>query len=214
MARARAQEARQMPITTDYRLGPGDKISMKYFYDPELNDSMEIRPDGGISLQLLGDVHAAGRSIPELRAELIKLYSRFLKDPEVSVNVESYRSLVSYVGGEVRNPGVVPLAPGMTALQAILSAGGYLRSGDMQNVVIIRDQGGQSPTFLIVNLQDEIRLLHLAEDVRLQPKDVVIVPISGIAEAGVLVQQYINDLLPLVKAFNLNYNFGIPPTAR
>jgi protein involved in polysaccharide export with SLBB domain len=213
-ARAQAQEARQASNATEYVLEPGDKISMKFPYDPELNDSFEIRPDGRISVQLAGELRAAGQSVRLLREELLKRYTRVLKDPELSVNVESYRSRVAYVGGEVRNPGVVALATGMTVVQAIISVGGYLRSADLGNVLVIRNQGSESPQFLVVNVAAEIRSLDASEDLRMRVRDIVIVPMSGVAEAGVVVQQYINDLVPLMKSFNLNYNFGIPPAAR
>ena len=165
-------------------------------------------------MQLVGDVVAAGRSVSDVCAELKRRYANVLRDPEVTVNVETYRALVTYVGGEVRSPGLISLTPGMTVLQAIVAAGGYLRGSNLKNVLVIREQGTDKPQMMLVNVNSAIRSFDTSEDLRLRARDVVIVPQTGVVQAGVIVQQYINDLLPFFKSFNLTYNFGIPTAGR
>lgn len=209
-ARARAGEARANPGPNEYYLWPGDRLNVKFFYNQELNDVVEIRPDGEISLQLVHEVQAAGTTPRQLREKLAQMYTKFLEKPEVNVNIETYRSMVVYVGGQVRAPGIIPLAPGMTALRAILAAGGDLYTGDMDKVLVIRDKHDGTPSFMMLDLTTGANRFSSAEDLRLNQRDIVIVPTSGITEADRIVQQYINELLPLGKSFNLNYNFGIP----
>jgi len=207
-ARLLAVQAREAPAPRDYHLEQGDKITLKFPYNPDLNDTLQIRPDGKISVQIAGDVVAAGRSIGEVSAELKQRYSNVLRDPELTVNVDTYRAQVVYVGGEVHAPGVVALAPGMTVLQGIVSAGGYLQSSNLKKVLIIREQGTDKPQMLMVDLNPSLQALDTSDNLRLRARDMVVVPMSGVARAGVIVQQYINDILPFSRSVNLNYDFG------
>src|SRR4030043_186923 len=90
-------------------LAPGDAIDIKFFYTPELNDSQTVRPDGKITLQLVGEVMVHGKTTDELRDELIKLYTPELKRPEVVVIIRSLYDRRVYVGGEVKKPGLISM---------------------------------------------------------------------------------------------------------
>ena len=90
-------------ISEEYIIQPGDLLEIKFFYNPEMNDGMTVRPDGRISMQLIGDVMAYGRSPNDLSILLRQKYDKELKNPEITVIVRSFGSRV-YVDGEVKNP--------------------------------------------------------------------------------------------------------------
>ncbi|RMD66780.1 MAG: polysaccharide export protein [Planctomycetota bacterium] len=209
-ARQRAEELLKAPPAepAPYVLQPGDEIAVRFFYNPELDQHLTLRPDGRFSLPLIGEVSAAGKTPEALAQELASRYEPYLRAIDVSVNVERFASQVVYVGGQVRNPGVVPLTPGMTALQAVLAAGGGVDTAEMRQVVVLRDNGDGSAGFLMLDLKSGLRNLTAFADPPLQPKDIVFVPMSAVAEAGQFVRQYINELLPLAKSFNITYQFG------
>ena len=93
----------------DYVLLPGDTIQIKFFYHPTLNETVQIAPDGKISLQLIDDIMAAGLTVSQLDEVLTQEYSRYLKNYSINVIVRKYSGLKVYVGGEVRNPRFVAL---------------------------------------------------------------------------------------------------------
>ena len=125
-------------------LGSGDVIDVKFFYTPELNESQMVRPDGRITLQLMGEVSVQGKTPEELRNELTRLYTQELKNPEIAVFVKSLYERRVYVGGEVKTPGLIPMPGRLTALEAIMQAGGFdMRTSKRTNVVIIRHKDGK-----------------------------------------------------------------------
>ena len=125
-------------------LGPGDGIDIKFFHTPELNENQTIRPDGKITLQLVGEVSAQGKTPEALKAELIRLYTAELRNPEIAVIVRSLYNRRVYVGGEVKTPGLVLMPSRLTALEAIMQAGGFdPRTAKHDSVVIIRHRDGK-----------------------------------------------------------------------
>jgi len=203
-----AKRASSLAERPPYRLSPGDAVALRFFYNPELDETITIRPDGRFSLRLVGEIDAAGESPADLRETLTKRYKPFLRNVDVSVNITSYGARVAFVGGQVRDPGVIPLTPGLTALQAVFAAGGSVDTAEMRKVVVLRDRGDGEAEFLMLDLKSGLNNLTAFTDVPLQPKDIIFVPMSGIAKADQFVRQYINELLPLSKSFNVTYQFG------
>jgi protein involved in polysaccharide export with SLBB domain len=208
VARQNAAEARKPRPPTDYVLAAGDVITVKFFYNPELNEQLPIRPDGKASLQLAGDVQAAGLTVEGLRQHLIARYTGVIKHPELVVIVNSFGAQKVYVGGEVNRPGEVALVSDLTTLQAVIMAGGQRSSAGLRNVVIVRDQGTETPLILLVDLKEIVSSRGGVPDVPLQARDIVYVPMSTIARVDAFVRQYVTELLPIALGFNLNYNFG------
>jgi len=206
-ARDRTRSVAEQQHEMAYALQPGDELNVDFFYNSELNSSVVIRPDGRFSLPLVGEVDANGLGVPELTAELERRYTPMLTRPEVIVNVSTFGSQVAYVGGEVLKPGVVPLSSNMTALQSVLAAGGARDSGNLKNVVIVRDQGTSEPLLLMIDLRKGTDELYAHADIRLMPRDIIFVPKTGIAKANQFVREYIRDLLPISSSFNLSYQF-------
>ncbi len=184
--------SRSMPfeVPRDYRLQAGDEMDIKFFFNPELNETVFVRPDGKISLQLIDDVQAAGLTPSELDKVLSGAYAKELRKPEVTVIVRSFTGQQVYVGGEVQKPGPVVLTPGMTALQAVINAGGFQDTAKLEEVLVIRNGRADAPIPIRANLTQPI-----TSDVMLQSHDVVYVPRTWIADANLFVKQYIEGLL-------------------
>lgn len=181
-----------------YILQPGDNIDVKFFYSPDLNDNVTIRPDGGISLQLIGDVHAAGLTVQELDSRLTKKYRGKLPDgSDVSVIVKDFSDERIYVLGEVVQSGEYPLKHKLTVLQAIATAGGFNNSAKRDAVLIVRQQEEDAPRVYIAELKDE-NFLNMSNEGTynmLYPRDIIIVPKSNIAKVDMFMDQYVQDVL-------------------
>lgn len=195
-----------------YRIRPGDDLDIKFFYTRELNESVKVRPDGMIALQLVDEVKAAGLTPKELDDQLTERYAAHVKTPVLSVLVRSFSGFRAYVGGEVGVPQLVPLDGGLTPMQAIFRAGGVRPSANMQSIILIRKGPQGEPIPYRLDLSDNAvaqgnRDLRIA----LQPSDVVYVPRSPIANANLFVQQYVSDLLlfrGLQLGFTTNYIYN------
>lgn len=176
-------------------LSTGDEIEVRFTYWPELNEIQQIRPDGFVDLGIVNEVKAAGKTIPDLTAELKTRYASTLKDPDISIVVRNYAKEYVYVGGEVLNPGLVALGPEMTALEAIMAAGGQLKaSARMSGVILVRHTGGKRYAAAI-NLARQIDGKE-STPVVLQPRDIVFVPRTLIDHVDQFVDQYINKTIP------------------
>jgi protein involved in polysaccharide export with SLBB domain len=176
-------------------LAAGDIIEVKFFYNPELNDSQTIRPDGKITLQLVGDVIAQGKTPTVLRDELRKHYTPELRNPEVAVIVRSLFGRRVYVGGEVKNAGLIQMPGNMTALEAIMQAGGFdPRTAKTSNVVIIRNKDGKIYGCAL-DLTETLRG-NESQPFYLEPQDIVYVPRTTIAKVNQWIDQYITKMIP------------------
>ena len=176
-------------------LGPGDVLDVKFFYAPELNENQTARPDGKITLQLIGDVDIRGKTPIELRDELVRLYTSHLKTPEVTVIVRSLNDQRVYVGGEVKDPSLIAMSGRLTVLEAIMQAGGFnLGTAILSDVVVIRQKDGNYyGTVLDLKkvLEGETSSMFY-----LAPRDIVYVPRATIADLNQWIDQYINRMIP------------------
>src|SRR5262245_49330612 len=122
---ARLEALKRNPAVTDYRIGPGDELEVKFFYTPELTTVAVVRADGSINLPLVGDVKVAESTPRELAARLQAEYLKHLQRPEVAINVRTFASQRVFVGGQVGRPGMQPLVGRVSVLQAVLAADGF-----------------------------------------------------------------------------------------
>lgn len=180
----------------EYRVQVGDRLEIKFFYSPELNEQVIVRPDGRISLQLIPDIEVANLTLEALSKQLTKRYAADLNDPQVTVIVREFGLQRVFVDGEVGTPGVVPLLGRMTALQAIALAGGMRDTARATDVVIIRRGPANEPVILRVDLKKARDGSNLAQDIGLAPLDILYVPRSRIANVNLFVDQYIRKVLP------------------
>ena len=190
----------------EYRIQVGDQLDIKFFYNPELNEQVTVRPDGRISLQLVREMMTAGLTPAELTDLLTKKYAKELKMPEVTVIVRSFGGHKIYVDGEVTKPGMFSLIGFMTVLQAISQAGGMKDSARMSEVVLIRRGTDNKPLTLQVNAQKVIDGTGMSQDIALKPFDIVYVPKSPIANVNVWVDQYIRKNIPISTGFGYYLN--------
>ena len=178
-----------------YTIAPGDELDIKFFYNPELNESVIVRPDGMISLQLIDEIHAADLQPLELDRQLTELYSRELRKPVLTVIVRSFTRQRVFVGGEVEEPGLIELPTGMTALQAIFQSGGFKETADPAEALVIRKGPGNKPIPLRIDLESVMEADSAGADLQLRPDDIVFVPKSAIANANKFIDEYIGGLL-------------------
>lgn len=197
---------------SNYILQSGDVLDIKFFFNPELNEHVTIRPDGMISLQLIGEVKAAGYQPKELNAILTNQYASSLNVPSLTVIVKEFAGQKIYVAGEVQNPGIYPAWNNTTVLQAIIQAGGYKNTAKLENVVILRHQGTETPLFITVNLKKIFDQTNDYDDFPVKPYDIIFLPKTLIAELNLLVEQYIDKLVPISRSLGLMYN--INPSVR
>jgi polysaccharide biosynthesis/export protein PslD len=180
-----------------YRIRVGDELDVRFYKTPELNvEKVPVRNDGKISLDLVGEVQAAGLGTDELAANLRSAYSKELEDPRIAVIVREFGGQV-FVGGEVGKPASLKFAEGMTALQAIQSAGGFNDKASLQNVILIRRTTERYEGYRLF-LKEALEGGDFTQDVALQPNDVVFVPKSRIANVNLLVEQYITKNIPTI----------------
>lgn len=186
----------------EYRIGAGDTLSVKLFYTSELNEEVAVRPDGRISLQLVGDVPVAGRTPEEVSQELRDRYAGYLTRPDVVVIVRGFGSQKAFVGGEVKSPSMVVIDGRTTLADAVFQAGGTLDTAALSSVILIRHRADGRDVYR-VDLSDGLE----GEDPVpvLRPYDVVYVPKSFIAQVGMYVDLYINRIIPKNAAFTAFY---------
>lgn len=194
------------PARPAYVLQRGDEITVKVFNNNELLDTVIVRPDGKITVVLLDDVQAAGLTAEELDALITAGYSKFFREPQVSVIVRSFSNLRVYVGGEVGQPGPVSLRGDVTALEAILQVGGFRSTARMDSVILLRNDGKDRPLAQKLNFKE--LLSKGGTDIALQPFDVLYVPVSRIAKVDRFMDQYVKQLLPISLTGGFTYLLG------
>ena len=185
------------PPSPKLTLAPGDVLDIKFYYAPELNESQAVRPDGKIFLQLIGEVDVRGKTPGELKDELAGAYSTQLRKPEVAVIIRSLSNRRVYVGGDVLRPGLIDIPHPITALEAIMQAGGFdYRRAEVSNVVIIRHKDGKrygcALDFTAALSGKEFQPFFL------EPQDIVYVPRNKISQVGLWIDLYINQIIPRV----------------
>ncbi len=173
----------------------GDYLDVRFYKTPELNLDVPIRSDGKISLEPIGEVQAAGLTPDELSRDLTRRYAKELTNPRVTVIVRGFGGQV-FVGGEVKNPAAIAFTTGMTALQAIDGAGGFLNTAGRDSVVLIRREGDRYAGHRL-SLGKVLAGDDMSGDVPLQPTDIVHVPRSRIGNMNLFIEQYIRNNLPV-----------------
>ena len=195
----------------EYYLQPGDNLDIKFFYNPELNENVTIRPDGKISLQLIDEIQAAGLTPAQLDELLTKKYAAHLKQSMVTVIVKDFGGQRIYVGGEVNFPQVLEVVGRVNALQAIFDAGGCREDAKLSSVMIVSRGPEHQPFARKVNLQDALEGKLPEEDYLLRPYDMVYVPKTNLAKSSQFITQ-IYEFIPRNVSFGFHYELHNEPT--
>ena len=169
------KKAPQAPaaINDEYRVGPGDKLRIEVYKDPQLSQSVQVRPDGKITLPLVGDMEATGRTPIELRDTIAKSLKDYINNPTVTVIVVEALASQIFVMGEVTHPGTMQLHGPTTILQALAMAGGFKEFANTKDVKVLRPNGSGIETIKF-NYKDVIN--GDAKPFYLRSGDTVIVP--------------------------------------
>ena len=192
------------PVTEqEYRIQIGDELDIKFFYNPELNEQVIVRPDGRISLQLIPEIVASQLTPAILTTQLTQRYAAELKQPRVAVIVRGFGSQRIFVDGEVGKPGMIPILGLMTALQAISHAGGMKPTARSSDVIVIRRGAANKPIAFPINLKQARDGTDLSQDISLAPFDIIFVPRSRVANLNVWMDQYIRQNIPI--PFSITY---------
>ncbi|GAC1644398.1 MAG: hypothetical protein NVS9B15_01450 [Acidobacteriaceae bacterium] len=168
--------AKADPASNDpgYVIGDQDVVSISVWKEPALSGTVPVRPDGKVSLPLLHDVQAAGFTPMQLEADIATRLKKFVVDPQVSVVVTQVNSSRIYILGEVGRPGPMPMLSGLTALQAIASAGGPTQFANEKKIYILRNENGAAQK-ISFNYKKAIKGVE-SENIPLKKGDTVVVP--------------------------------------
>ena len=168
-------EKKALIVTEDYIIGPEDVLEISVWRNADLSRQVFVRPDGRITLPLIGDVRAVGRTTTELKDEITERLKAFKENPTVAIVVLQIKSYFFYIQGAVGGAGKIPLLTRTTLVQAITLAGGLAPDAVRSRIVIFRlGLNGDGSKKLIVNYDDII--LRGAENVELKPGDTIVVP--------------------------------------
>ena len=170
--RGRTMTAENM-VPTVLALAPGDVLDITFASATNMNAMRRVGPEGSITMPTIGQVQVAGKTVAQVEAELKNRYAKELQDPELFVNLAQSGNVV-YVSGSVARPGRIVLERPLTALEAILEAGGFTPDANLKKVTVIRYEGEQNTTYEL-NLQP-VYTGGPVSPFYLMPRDVVNVP--------------------------------------
>jgi polysaccharide export outer membrane protein len=168
-----APSATAPSLPDEYRMSPGDKLRIEVYKDPQLSQSVQVRPDGKVTLPLIGDIVASGRTPMELRDGIGAALKEYVTNPTVTVIVVEAATATAYVMGEVNHPGAVSLTSPLTVLQALAMAGGLKDFAATKKIRILRKEpsGEQVIPF---NYKEAMKSARAP--IYLRPGDTVVVP--------------------------------------
>ena len=158
-----------------YIIGPMDVLEIQVWKEPDFSRQVLVRPDGKITLPLVGDIPGSGMNTMGLKSLLSEKLEDFVSNPEVTVIVLESHSKNFYIIGKITRPGTYPLNPDMTVLQAISVAGGLAEWADKDSIRIIRRSGGKEE-ILLFDYDKVITGKKLEQNILLNPNDTIIVP--------------------------------------
>lgn len=198
---AQAQRPRlRTPHEERYLVQPGDVIEVQYRYSPEFNQIITVQPDGYVSLQVGGDVKVSGKNVEQVRQLILQKVGERLKDPEATVILKEFQKPYIVVAGEVVQPGKIEMRERVTAIQAIMLAGGLKESARSSQIILFRKINSDTAEVKVLNLKKIKRTSDLENDLTLQAGDMLLVPRDTISKIERFIRlasvaAYINPLL-------------------
>ena len=175
-AAAASATVRVQAADNEYLIGPDDVLAVNVWKEPEISRTLPVRPDGNISLPLVGDLKASGRTPTQLQKEIKEQLVEYLSNPEVTVLVQEAKSHKFNIIGEVEKPGSYVMGAPITVIDAIAMAGGVREFARTTKVYVLRVNPDGSRVRLPFNYKQVIKGNDLKADVQLQPRDTIVVP--------------------------------------
>jgi polysaccharide export outer membrane protein len=171
---AATAQATEASSVSDYVIGADDTLHISVWKEPDLSETLPVRPDGKISMPLLNDVTAAGLTPLQLKDSLTEKLKKYIADPRVTVVVTAMNSRRIFVSGEVLHTGPMVLLPHMTMLQA-LSQAGFTQFANVKGIYLLRTENGKQEK-LPFNYKEVIKGNHPEQNIALKPGDTLVVP--------------------------------------
>jgi len=162
----------------DYVIGAGDSLEVFVWGNPELSASVTVRPDGKVTTRLVEDIPASGRTSTQLAREIEEIYSKYVKNPVVTVIVGGFVGVPTQqvrVVGEAANPMSIPYNKHMTLLDLMIAVGGLSDFADGNGSVLIRTYGGDQEIYNL-RIEDLIRDGNIDANTQMLPGDIIIIP--------------------------------------
>src|ERR1700682_557239 len=171
-----------VPTEERYTLHAGDVLDIQYRYTPEFNQTVTVQPDGYVSLAVGGDLKVGGRTLQQLRALILATARARLEPPELTVSLKEFQKPYIVVAGEVNQPGKIELREKLTAIQAVLLAGGMKETAKSSQILVFRKLNGDTAEVKMLNLKTLKRTSDLENDLVLQAGDMIMVPRNRISK--------------------------------
>lgn len=189
----------EFPVVLEetYTVGAPDELTITVFPQQELNQVVRIRPDGKITMNLIGDVFVEGLTPEEVDAVLTERLALYLKGAEITVTVSDFLSKRFYVVGEVTAPGRFPFQGQTTVVEAVMTAGSYTRRADQGRFILVRPSETQ-PQVIDVDFAEVLRHGRAEYNLFLQPNDILLVPPTGLAKVGYNIEALLFPFQPLI----------------
>jgi len=170
----KAGDAAGTDSAPDYVIGADDQLKITVWKEPDLSETLPVRPDGKISLPLLNDIPAAGLTPLQLKDSITEKLKKYISDPRVTVVVTAMTSQRVFVTGEVTHSGPMTLLPHMTVLQA-LSQAGFTQFANLKAIYLLRTQNGRQEK-IPFNYKEVVKGNHPEQNIQLKPGDTIVVP--------------------------------------
>ncbi len=164
------------PHDDSFVIGNDDVLAINVWKEPDISRSIPVRSDGKISLPLVGEVQAAGRTPLKLEEDIAGKLKNYISEPEVTVMVQQINSQKFNVLGQVARPGSFVIANSPTVLDAIAAAGGFRDFAKQKSIYVLRENPDGTQTRLLFNYKEVIKGVNPAQNVKLQPRDTIVVP--------------------------------------
>jgi len=168
--------AATLPHDDSFIIGNDDVLAINVWKEPDISRSVPVRSDGKISLPLAGEVQAAGQTPAKLEAEIASRLKNYISEPEVTVMVQQVNSQKFNILGQVARPGSYVITNSPTVLDAIALAGGFRDFAKKKSIYVLRQNADGTQAKLPFNYKDVIKGVSPGQNVRLQPRDTIVVP--------------------------------------
>jgi polysaccharide export outer membrane protein len=170
-----AQSANK-PHETSFVIGNDDLLAINVWKEPDISRSIPVRSDGRISLPLVGEVQATGRTPLQLEEDIATRLRNYIAEPEVTVMVQEIRSQKFNILGQVTKPGSYSLELVTTVLDAIAAAGGFKDFANVKGIYILRQDSGGGESRIAFNYKQVIKGKNPQQNLKLEPRDTIVVP--------------------------------------